>query len=126
MALAEAERTSDPALIASSLAHVFFCTMICGAEVDERQLEPTRWSLRREVSGASMRSSPSGAAGMWHFTQGRLDEAEAELRRMLARAEAHGAEYSRADALLRLSLVTGRARRRQAGAPASCHRAGDR
>ena len=107
MALAEAERTSDPALIASSLAHVFFCTMICGAEEDERQLERAL-ELEAKVSGASMRSSPSGVAGMWHFTQGRLEEAEAELRRMLARAEAHGAEYARADALLRLSLVTGR------------------
>lgn len=106
-ALAEAERTSDPALIASSLAHVFFCTMLCGAEVDERQLERAL-ELEAKVSGASMRSSPSGVAGMWYFTQGRLEEAEAELRRMLARAEAHGAEYSRADALLRLSLVTGR------------------
>jgi DNA-binding CsgD family transcriptional regulator len=106
-ALADAERTGDPALIASSLAHVFFCTMVCGEEVDERQLERAL-ELEAKVSGASLRSSPSGVAGVWHFTQGRLDEAEAELRRMLAHAEAHGAEYSRADALLRLSLVAGR------------------
>ncbi len=106
-ALADAERTGDPALIASSLAHVFFCTMVCGEEVDERQLDRAL-ELEAKVSGASLRSSPSGVAGVWHFTQGRLDDAEAELRRMLAHAEAHGAEYSRADALLRLSLVAGR------------------
>jgi DNA-binding CsgD family transcriptional regulator len=105
--LADAERTGDAALIASSLAHVFFCDIVCGADVDERQLQRAL-ELEARVSGASLRSPPSGIAGIWHLTQGRLDEAEAELRRMLAGAEAHGAEYSRQDALLRLSLVAGR------------------
>jgi DNA-binding CsgD family transcriptional regulator len=106
-ALANAERTDDPALIASSIAHLFFCNLVCGAEVDERQLLRAL-ELERVVSGGPLRSSPGGVAGIWHFTQGRLDEAEAELLRMLARAEAHGAEYFRQDALLRLSLVAGR------------------
>ncbi|MGB6455937.1 MAG: AAA family ATPase [Streptosporangiaceae bacterium] len=104
--LAAAERTGDPALIAGALAHAFFCDIVCGAEVDERQLH--RALELEEVSGASLLRPPSGIAGIWHFTQGRQDEAEAALRRMLARAEGRGAEYSRQDALLRLSLVAGR------------------
>lgn len=106
-AVAAAERTADPALIASSLAHAFFCDMVCGAEADERQL---RRALELEllVAAAPMHTSPSGVAGIWHYTRGRLDEAEAHLRRMLTLAQEHGAEHSRADILLRLSLVAGR------------------
>jgi DNA-binding CsgD family transcriptional regulator len=105
-ALADAERTDDATLIASSLAHLFFCNIVCGEQVDEQQLQR---ALRIEslISGAPLHTSPGAVAGIWHFTQGRLDEAEAELRRMLAGAEAHGAEYPRADMLLRLSLVAG-------------------
>ena len=106
-AAADAERTGDPAVIASSLAHLFFCDMLCGTQVDEDQLQRAL-EIERIVGGAPLRSPPSGVAGIWHFTQGRLDQAEAELGKMLALAQAHGSEYSQSDALLRLSLVAGR------------------
>lgn len=106
-ALADAELSGDPAMIAAALVQVFFCNLVCGKAVSERQLDRAL-ELERTVSSASLPTSPAGVAGIWHFTQGRLDGAEAVLRGQLARAEMHGAEYSRADILTRLSLVAGR------------------
>jgi DNA-binding NarL/FixJ family response regulator len=120
-ALADAEPSGDPAMIAASLAQVFFCDLVCGAEVGEQQLDRAL-ELERTVGSASMHTSPAGVAGIWHFTQGRLDEAEAVLREQLTRAETFGAEYARADILTRLSLVAGQ--RADAGQAAELAAAG--
>jgi DNA-binding CsgD family transcriptional regulator len=45
---------------------------------------------------------------MWHLHQGSLDVAQTELEQVLARAEAAGVEYWRAESLLRLSQVAAR------------------
>lgn len=64
--------------------------------------------LERSVGSLLLRTSPSQVAGLWHFVQGRLEEAEAEQRRALARAEADGLEHWRADMLMALSQTAGR------------------
>jgi DNA-binding CsgD family transcriptional regulator len=120
-ALGDAEPSGDPAMIAASLVQVFFCDLVCGAEVGEHELHRAL-ELERTVGSASMQTSPAGVAGIWHFTQGRLDEAEAVLRGQLTRAETYGAEYSRADILTRLSLVAGQ--RADAGQAAELAAAG--
>lgn len=103
-ALSDAEAAGDPALLASSLAQAYCYSFIVGAELDERQLERAL-ALEQTVGRAPLRTQPSFVAGFCHLSQGRLEEAEAELQRVLDRATADGVEYSRADALLRLSLL---------------------
>jgi DNA-binding NarL/FixJ family response regulator len=103
-ALAEAERTDDPALLAAALAQAYCYGFIVGADIDDAWLKRAL-ELEREHNGGPLRTQPSFVAGFCHMTLGRLEEAEAELRYVLSRAEADGIEYSRADALLRLSLL---------------------
>jgi DNA-binding CsgD family transcriptional regulator len=106
-ALADAERSGDRALLASCLAQACLADLLCGADVDRQQLERAL-ELERSVGSLLLRTSPSQVAGVWHFVQGRLEEAEAAQRRALARAETDGLEYWRADMLLALSSTAGR------------------
>ena len=103
-ALADAELAGDPALVACALAQVFLFDWMCGAEADEPQLQRSL-ELERRADSLRDRTPPSQSAAWYLASTGRLGEAEAVLRRALARAEADGAEYRRADILLRLSLL---------------------
>jgi len=103
-ALADAELAGDPALVACTLAQVFLFDWMCGAEADELKLERAL-ELERIADSLRERTPPSQAAGWYLVSVGRLGEAEAVLRRALARAETDGAEYRRANILLRLSLL---------------------
>ncbi len=112
-ALSDAEAAGDPALLASSLAQAYLYSFVVGAAQDEGQLDRAL-ELEQTVGRAPLRTQPSFVAGFCHLSQGRLEEAETELQRVLDRATADGVEYSRADALLRLSLLAvrrGNARR---------------
>lgn len=99
---ADAERAGDPAMLASSLAQVFELGWIYGAAVDERQLTRAL-DLERGAGRLLLRTPPSWVAGVYALAQGRLDEAEARLGRVLGRAEAGNVEYWRAHVLSRLS-----------------------
>jgi DNA-binding CsgD family transcriptional regulator/energy-coupling factor transporter ATP-binding protein EcfA2 len=103
----DAERSVDDALLACALAQAFEADLMCGAEVDEHELIRSL-----ELEGPAGRSPlhilPSQVAGIFYFIQGRLEEAEAAQRRLLARAEAEGNELGRSEALLRLSRIAGR------------------
>jgi DNA-binding NarL/FixJ family response regulator len=114
-ALAEAERAGDTELLAATLAQAYCYGFIVGADVDDAWLKRAL-ELERATSGGLLRTQPSFVAGFCHMSLGRLEEAEAELRYFLSRAEADGIEYSRADALLRLSLLA--VRRGDAGTAA--------
>jgi DNA-binding CsgD family transcriptional regulator len=103
-ALAQAERAGDTELLAATLAQAYCYGFIVGADVDDAWLKRAL-ELERTTSGGLLRTQPSFVAGFCHMSLGRLEEAEAELRYFLSRAEADGIEYSRADALLRLSLL---------------------
>ena len=107
-ALAAAERTDDEALLASSLAQVVMFDWLCDEPVDNGMLERAL-AIEQNVSALRLRTPPSHVAGIWYYTAGRLDEARAALEAALARSEAEGVEYWRADTLLRLSLTEGRA-----------------
>lgn len=106
-ALAQAERAGDTELIAIALAQVYDYTWMSGLPVDEQQLTRAI-ELEGTVSCSYLRSPPSWVAGLCHYCQGRLDQAESELRTVLRRAEADGVEYWRADVLMRLSQIAGR------------------
>lgn len=103
-ALADAEASGDIALLAAALAQAYCYGFIVGADIDDAWLKRAL-ELERKTTGVPLRTQPSFVAGFCHMTLGRLEEAEAELRYVLSRAEADGVEYSRADALLRLSLL---------------------
>lgn len=112
-ALADAERAGDAALLASCLAQACLADLLSGTDLDRRMLDRAI-ELERFVGGLPLRTSPSEVAGVWHFVQGRLEEAEEAQQRALARAESDGLEYWRADMLLALSqtaLRRGDARR---------------
>jgi DNA-binding CsgD family transcriptional regulator len=104
LALADAEQAGDGPLLASCLAQVFLLDWYCGDDVDEGQLERSL-ELEAAVGSLLRRTPPSEVAGIYHMRAGRLDQAEAVLLRALARAQADGVEYWRADVLLRLSHV---------------------
>jgi DNA-binding CsgD family transcriptional regulator len=106
-ALAEAERAGDTELVAIALAQVYDYTWMSGLPVDERQLARAV-EMEGTVGCSYLRSAPSWVAGMCHYCQGRLDQAESELRTVLRRAEADGVEFWRSDVLMRLSQVAGR------------------
>ena len=107
-ALADAERADDAAVLAYSLAIVVLQGFVCGAAVDERRLERAL-RLERIVGGRAFLRTvpPSWVAGYCHLVAGRLEEAEEELGRVLAWADAEGVELFRASALLRLSQLAG-------------------
>ncbi len=107
LALADAERSGDPALLASLLAQAFFFDWMCGIRADERQLHRAL-ELEERIGSTSLRTPPSQVAGLYLICVGRLAEAETALRRALARAEANGVEYWQADVLQRLSVLAGR------------------
>jgi DNA-binding CsgD family transcriptional regulator len=98
-----AERSGQPALLATYLAQAFEADMLCGAE-DERDLDRAL-ELERTAGNVPLRLSPSQVAGLFYMAQGRLEEAAAVWHRELARAEAGGIETLRCDALYRLSRV---------------------
>lgn len=104
--LADAERTADPALIAPALAQCFHLRVMHGAGGDERMLERAL-ALEPAVGHLMLRTPPSWVAGWYHACIGRLDEAEAESRWLLGRAEADGVEYWRAHALRALAIIAG-------------------
>lgn len=106
-ALDYAERAGDPALLASLLGKAFLFDWMCGHMVDERQLERAL-EIEERLGPVGLVEPPSEWAGMYLMGMGRLAEARAALERVLARSEAEGAEYVRADVLLRLSLIATR------------------
>lgn len=108
-ALEFAEQTDDRALTACLLAHAFLCDFRCGLAPDERQLERAL-ELERGLSqlSESELEPPSEAAGLYLNAMGRLDEARQRFESVLARAEAEGIEYVRADMLNRLSQLRSR------------------
>jgi DNA-binding CsgD family transcriptional regulator len=107
MAMAEAERSGDPALIASALTLVFDSSWMSGAQVDEALLARAL-ELEPNLHSSGLRYSPSRSVGIYCYLRGDLDGAEAAMQRVLERAEADGIEEWRADMLLRLSQVARR------------------
>ena len=63
LALADAERTTDRALLASSLAQAVWFDWMCGEDVDEAQLERAL-NLEHEVDSLALRTPPSEIAGL--------------------------------------------------------------
>ncbi|MDR3034479.1 MAG: AAA family ATPase, partial [Kitasatospora sp.] len=106
-ALAHAERAANPGLLATVLAQAFLFDWIGGGQADEDQLERAL-KLERGLGSLGLLGPPSMAAGLYLTGVGRLDEARDSFDRALARAEAEGAEYTRSDVLLRLSLIASR------------------
>ncbi len=106
-ALAHAEQAADRGLLASVLAQAFLFDWMCGREADERQLERAL-EIERGLGSVGLLGPPSEVAGLYLMGVGRLAEARDALERALARAEAEGVEYTRADVLLRLSLIASR------------------
>ena len=106
-ALAEAKRAGDTELTAIALAQVYDYTWMSGLPADERQLTRAI-ELEGTVGCSYLRSPPSWVAGLCHFCQGRLGQAESELRTVLGRAAADGVEYWQADALMRLAQIAAR------------------
>ncbi len=105
-ALADAERSGQPALLSTCLAQAFSADTQRGTP-DERELDRAL-ELERAVGSVPEGLSAALVAGIYYFQQGRLDEADTALRQCLAGAEADGIEERRADTLLRLSRVAGR------------------
>ena len=119
LALADAEASGSASLIAVAAARTFDLGLMHGDEPDEELLDRALMFERAvferigsDSTGAFERAadslgytSPSMLAGMWHLHAGRLDTAEAELSYVLARAEADGVEYLRAETMLRLAQV---------------------
>jgi DNA-binding CsgD family transcriptional regulator len=99
---ADAERAGDPATLASSLAQVFELGWTHGEAVDERQLTRAL-DLERGADRLLLRTPPSWVAGGYALGQGRLDEAEAKLGQVLARAQTWNVEYWRCHVLSRLA-----------------------
>ena len=120
-ALGDAEAVGSPALLATVLARNFDLGLMCG-DAPEEGLLARALELERMVSVPQSETPPSLLAGMWHLHKGSLDVAEKELGHVLARAEAEGVEYWRAEALLRLSQVAVRRGElaRAAGFAAEC------
>jgi|HubBroStandDraft_5_1064220.scaffolds.fasta_scaffold06800_3 DNA-binding CsgD family transcriptional regulator/energy-coupling factor transporter ATP-binding protein EcfA2 len=105
--VADAELSCQGPLLACSLAQAFETDIMCGAEADERELDRAL-ELERSAGSSPLHISPTQVAGVVYFMQGRLPEAEAAQRQLLARAEAEGNEQGRAEAFLRLSRIAGR------------------
>ena len=106
-ALPDAEAAGSPALLATVLAQNFDLGLMCGDAPDEGLLAHAL-EVERTAGPLTSETPPSLLAGMWHLHQGSLDVAQAELEQVLARAEAAGVEYWRAESLLRLSQVAAR------------------
>jgi|HubBroStandDraft_4_1064222.scaffolds.fasta_scaffold10512_2 tetratricopeptide (TPR) repeat protein len=102
--LADAERAADPALLAAALTQNFDMDVMYGPGPDERMLERAL-ALEPPDSNLALRIPPAWAAGSYHICLGRLDDAEAEFRQLLARAEADGVEYFRAHVLRFLAMI---------------------
>jgi DNA-binding CsgD family transcriptional regulator len=105
-ALPYAERAGDPALLAPLLAHAFAWDWRCGREADERQLTRALELESRLAMPIDRLQPPSHVAGMYLMRAGRLDEAADAFERVLARAEAEGVEFVRADTLRLLSAIS--------------------
>ncbi len=103
-ALSDAETVGSPALLATVLARNFDLGLMHGDPPDSGLLARAL-ELERMASVPQSETPPSLLAGMWHLHEGSLDLAEQELRFVLARAEAEGVEYWRAESLLRLSQL---------------------
>ncbi len=106
-ALGYAERTDDPALLASVLAQLFYKDWAQGIDVDEALLDRAL-ELERDLDVVGQMAPPSFAAGLYLFGMGRLAQAQHAFERARARAEAEGVEYVRSDAMLRLSIIATR------------------
>lgn len=103
-ALSDAEMVGSPALLATVLARNFDLGLMNGDPPDSAALARAL-ELEQVASVPQSETPPSLLAGMWHLHEGSLDLAERELRFVLARAEAEGVEYWRAESLLRLAQV---------------------
>ena len=106
LALADAERGGDTALLAATMAQVVLRTFSCGGGIDERLLGRAL-ELEREVEVRLLfhADPPSWVAGWCHLAEGRLEEAESELQQVLDWCDSEGIESSRGDVLLRLSVI---------------------
>ena len=107
LALPDAEAAGSPALLATVLAQNFDLGLMHGDAPDEGLLARAL-EVERTAGTLTSETPPSLLAGMWHLHQGSLDVAQTELEQVLARAEADGVEYWRAESLLRLSQVATR------------------
>lgn len=114
-AVADIELADAPELLASGLAQAFFLDWMCGGDADERQLDRAL-ELERNLGQVGLLGPPSMTAGLYLMGMGRLDQAREAFGRALARAEAEGIEYIRADVLLRLSVIAVREGRPDQGA----------
>lgn len=103
----DAEKAGDGALLACSLAQAFQADVLRGGQVDEQELDRAL-ELERSAGSSPVHVSATRVAAIFYFIQGRLQEAEAAQRQLLAKAEASGNEQGRAEALLRLSRIAGR------------------
>ncbi len=106
-ALPDAEAAGSSALLSIVLARNFDLALMHGEAPDESLLARAL-ELERMGSVPPSETSPSMLAGMWHLHSGKLDIAEEELEYVRARAEAEGAEYWRAESMLRLSQLAAR------------------
>ncbi len=107
LALADAEGGGDNALLASALAQIVMFDAIRGEPIDNRLLERAL-ELEGTADSLRLRTPPSQVAGLCYLAAGRFDEAREAFTAALARSEAEGVEYWRADTLLRLSLTESR------------------
>jgi DNA-binding CsgD family transcriptional regulator len=101
--VALAQRSAQPALLATYLAQAFEADMLYGTE-DERDLDRAL-ELERTAGNVPQRISPTQVAAPFYMAQGRLEEAAAAWHQELARAQAGGIEILRCEALHRLSRV---------------------
>jgi DNA-binding CsgD family transcriptional regulator len=104
-AVAAAEAAGRPALTAGAILALCQMQLMDGRPVDEALLNRAL-EIENELGiSACMENPPAVIAGLASFLAGRLEEAEAHWRRLLAACDATGLEYWRPDMFLRLSQV---------------------
>jgi DNA-binding CsgD family transcriptional regulator len=108
LALEQAERAGDPALIASTLTQVVWLDWGAGHPLDRDRLDRAL-ALEGTVDPLLLRASPSQVAGHALLAAGRLDEARTAFEAALAQAESAGVQYWWTDVTYRLCLLEGRA-----------------
>ncbi len=108
LALAAAEQSGEPALIAAALGNVVQQVFQAGRGIDESKLERAL-ALERNVGMSQLAHSylPSWVAGYCHAAAGHLETAETAFQRVLTACDTEGLEYWRPDVLLRMSLLAG-------------------
>ncbi len=104
-AIVAAERAGGPELISAAIMTACSMQLLDGREVDQDLLQRAL-SVEDELGlEACMENPASLVAGQASFLAGRLEEAEAHWRRVLAACEVTGQEYWRPDMFMRLSQL---------------------